>query len=432
MEFADGIDKSYVQHPYWLQQVNQVKENSIGGGHGKPGILSITNMPHQCGEKCMTNNMRKKPVQITVTEKCNLKCIYCYEHAKDCGSLTIDKVKSILVHELADPRFDELEIDFHGGEPALAFDVIKPVCEWLWSEPREKPYLCFASTNGTLIQGRIKEWFRKNAKRFWLSLSLDGTREMHNFNRSSSYDAIDIGFFREMWPKQTVKMTISPHTLPNVAEGIKHIHSWGFELTANLAHGMSWPSDLIGVYRDELNKVADFYLSNPQHKPCRIVNFDLKKIGMESLHPEFRKLRRKWCGSGDPMICYAVNGNSYPCQLFAPSSTSANVDSVAERWDFTDIKNFIDPNCKGCCLDGACPTCYGMNYFESGTLHTRPKDMCPFLKCEAFATSYLYGMMLANKARYPIVAELSDADKLGYVRGIEIVQRELADEVMGY
>ena len=73
-----------------------------------------------------------------------------------------------------------------------------------------------------------------------------------------------------------------------------------------------------------------------------------------------------------------------------------------------------------------------MNYFESGTLNTRPKDMCPFLKCEAVATSYLYGMMLADMGRYPVLAELSDADKLACVKGIEIVQRELTDEVMGF
>ena len=380
----------------------------------------------------MTEKSRKRVVQITITERCNLNCVYCYEHAKDCNSLTVDQVKEILLHELTDTRFDELEFDFHGGEPALAFHILKPVCEWLWSQPIKKPYMCFASTNGTFIHGEIQEWFRKNAKRFWLSLSLDGTREMHNLNRSFSYDDIDIDFFREMWPNQTIKMTISPQTLPNLADGIRHIHSLGFELTANLAHGMSWTPSLIGLYRGELHKIAEYYLSDPQHKPCRVVNFNLTKIGMEALHPELKQLRRKWCGAGEPMVCYAVNGKTYPCQLFAPSSTSPDVDRVMERWDFTDINNFVDPMCKGCCLDGACPTCYGLNYFESGTLHTRPKDKCPLLKCEAFATSYLYGMMLTDVKRYPVVAELSDADKLAYIKGIEIVQGKLADEVARY
>lgn len=312
------------------------------------------------------------------------------------------------------------------------FDIIRGACEWLWAQPNSKPYMCFASTNGTLIHGDIKEWFKKNASRFWLSLSLDGTREMHNVNRSNSYDMIDFQFFRSMWPKQAVKMTISPMTLPTICDGIQHIHNLGFSLTANLAHGMKWPSELLPVYRDQLQKLTEFYLDNPQYSPARIVNFNLRKIGMNAIYPELKNFDRKWCGTGEQLICHAVNGKTYPCQLFAPSSTSKDVDSVASKWDFSDHENFIDPKCIGCCLDGACPTCYGMNYFESGALNKRARDMCPFLKCEAFATSYLYGTMLANDTKYPIVSKLSDADKLAYIKGVEIVQRELADEVMCY
>ena len=105
---------------------------------------------------------------------------------------------------------------------------------------------------------------------------------------------------------------------------------------------------------------------------------------------------------------------------------------VASRWDFANQDNFIDPKCSECCLDGGCPTCYGTNYNETGNLFTRPKDMCDFLKCEAVATSYLYGKMLVEAQHYPAVFKLTDAEKLACVKGIEIVQNALADEVMGF
>lgn len=380
----------------------------------------------------MKNDKKKRTVQITITEKCNLACVYCYERAKDCGSLSLEKVKSIIAHEFEDDRFDEVEFDFHGGEPALAFDVLKPACEWLWSVPRPKRYICFASTNGTLIHGEIQDWFRANASRFWLGLSLDGTREMHNENRSNSYDQIDFAFFRKMWPSQSVKMTISPQTLSRVCSGVEHIHSLGFKLTANLAHGVAWPRELLPVYRDQLQSLVEFYLANPNFEPVRIVNFNLRKIGMDSIHHELHKENRKWCGTGDQMICYAVNGHTYPCQLFAPSSLSPDVNEVASKWDFSKQENFIDPKCAECCLDGGCPTCYGTNYHETGNLFTRPKSMCDFLKCEAVATSYLYGKMLLETEKYPVVSKLTDADKLAYAKGIEIVQNVLADEVLGF
>lgn len=380
----------------------------------------------------MRNKKNKRTVQITITEKCNLNCVYCYERDKDCGTLSVDAVKEIIAREFMDSHFDEFEFDFHGGEPVFSFDVLKPVCEWLWSAQRPRPYICFASTNGTLIHGEIKEWFRKNASRFWLGLSLDGTREMHNLNRSNSYDQIDFDFFRELWPKQLVKMTISPLSLPNVCAGVRHIHDLGFKLSANLAHGVSWPRELLPVYRNQLQLLADYFLDNPQYEPIRIVNFNLKKIGMDAVHPELHKENRKWCGTGDQMICYAVNGKAYPCQMFAPSSTSPDIDTVFSRWDFSNQDNFIDPKCTECCLDGGCPACYGMNYHETGSLFNRPKDMCDFLKCEAVATSYLFGMMLAHADKYPTVSKLTDAEKLAYIKGIEIVQTNLADEVMGY
>ena len=186
------------------------------------------------------------------------------------------------------------------------------------------------------------------------------------------------------------------------------------------------------VYRDQLRQLVEFYLENPQYAPVRLVDFGIRKIGMNAIHPELKRDGRKWCGTGDQMICYAVNGQTYPCQLFAPSSGSEDVNEVARKWDFTNQENFIDSQCAACCLDGGCPTCYGTNYHETGNLFTRPKDMCDFLKCEAVATSYLYGTMLASPQKYPRVTALTDVDLLAYIKGIEIVQRELVDEVMAY
>ena len=51
---------------------------------------------------------------------------------------------------------------------------------------------------------------------------------------------------------------------------------------------------------------------------------------------------------------------------------------------------------------------------------------------EAVATSYLYGKMLMDADLYPVVQKLTDAERLAYIKGIEIVQLALADEVMGY
>ncbi len=380
----------------------------------------------------MSDVQKTRTIQITITEKCNLNCTYCYEHHKNCGSLSLDYVKDIFRRHLAEKQYDEIHFDFLGGEPALAFDVLRPACEWLWENAHDQKYICFASTNGTLIHGEIQDWFRKNAARFWLGLSLDGTREMQNVNRSNSYDEIDFSFFRETWPDQTVKMTISPQTLPNLCEGIFHIYELGFGVSANLAHGVKWPHELLPVYREQLQRLADFYLENPEYTPVRLVDFDMRKIGAKVLCPELSDTPCKWCGTGERLLCYGVDGNIYPCQMFAPSSTAVNGKAMLGRIDFSCLRNFADPRCSDCCLTPGCPTCYGMNYVETGNISTRPRDMCDFYKCEAVATSYLYGKMLADENRYPRIQTMKPSEKLACIRGIEIVQRALADQVAGY
>lgn len=153
---------------------------------------------------------KRKTVSLTLTHSCNLYCIYCYEGFKDKKTMPIDIAKTALKRHLFHSQgFDEIEIDLAGGEPFLESDMIMDICEWTWQNRWPKLYIFFATTNGTLINYKIKEWLKKNSDRIYLSLSLDGTSSMQNTNRSNSYNKIDIQFFKENWPKQPVKMTVS-------------------------------------------------------------------------------------------------------------------------------------------------------------------------------------------------------------------------------
>lgn len=98
----------------------------------------------------------KKEIQITISEDCNLNCIYCYEKSKSHNVITEQKIKEIILKELASPGLKQIIIYFHGGEIALHFDIIKNTCEWVWKENFETKVTFAASTNGTLIQDDIK------------------------------------------------------------------------------------------------------------------------------------------------------------------------------------------------------------------------------------------------------------------------------------
>ena len=59
-----------------------------------------------------------KAVSITLTQSCNLACVYCYEQHKSSQIIPVDTAKRIIDKELAGcDNYDHIELDFFGGEP---------------------------------------------------------------------------------------------------------------------------------------------------------------------------------------------------------------------------------------------------------------------------------------------------------------------------
>ena len=125
---------------------------------------------------------------------------------------------------------DKIEISLIGGEPLLEFPLIQELTKYTCEKYPQDNYIFFAITNGTLLTAEMKAWFQERKDKFVLGLSLDGTPDTHNHNRCGSFKSIDLDFFKNTWPKQGVKMTLTEYSLQNLAENIKYIHSAGFDI----------------------------------------------------------------------------------------------------------------------------------------------------------------------------------------------------------
>ena len=70
---------------------------------------------------------------LMVTHACNLNCAYCYELYKKNAYMKSDLAKELILREAQfvkeSDQFDELEIDFMGGEPFMNFPLIKEIVE---------------------------------------------------------------------------------------------------------------------------------------------------------------------------------------------------------------------------------------------------------------------------------------------------------------
>jgi len=205
---------------------------------------------------------------FVLTHKCNLSCAYCFENNRKGTELVTSYadekfIKRIISEYLDNSSIGECEITFFGGEPLLCADVIKNVCEWTWSKKWKNGYVFFANTNGTVLTEEMKEWFKLNHSKIWLGLSLDGMESTQNRNRSNSFKKIDMPFFLETWPEQSIKMTIDPRQPLSFAEDIIFLHSQGFSINGtDFAEGfpIDWESMKNEVAR-ELDKLLDYYLS---------------------------------------------------------------------------------------------------------------------------------------------------------------------------
>lgn len=118
--------------------------------------------------------------------------------------MSLETAKEILDREFGAIAGTEkkIVIQFFGGEPMLEFDTIRDVYNYIHSLNIPNYEYCFVVTNGTLFDEARKRWSYEHKEDFICGLSLDGTKEIHDYNRSNSYDLIDYGFFAKTWPEQ--------------------------------------------------------------------------------------------------------------------------------------------------------------------------------------------------------------------------------------
>ncbi len=343
---------------------------------------------------------------LLVTHRCNLSCSYCYEPKRLAYDMTVSHAKLYIkeIVQSLDDSYDEFEVQFMGGEPLLRFALIKEVSEWLWNETFPKPLVqVFAPTNGTLLDGEMKAWFSENKDRICLGLSFDGNRLMQDVNRSDSYSIVNLDYFLATWPNQSVKMTLSPETLPMMYEGVVEMHQRGFKfLNVDLAMGgnINWDASHLVVLSDQLAKLSDYYLIHPEMPCLSMLNLDLSLVGQP-------KGESKKCGCGETLVCIDHDGQQYACHLFSPIAASKEQAKASQSIDFTDHEALQSEICKDCMLNSICNTCYGMNFLCHGDI----TKQLPFF-CHAFKIQFL-----ANCAfQYRRAEKREDDKELKYIK----------------
>lgn len=321
-----------------------------------------------------------RTLMLLVTNSCNLNCVYCYESHKTSHKMDFDTAKRAILDVFNETGFDGVSIQFMGGEPLLAFPLIKDVSEWLWNKNIKYPYSLFAATNGTLLNEDMKVWFTANKHRISLGLSFDGDVNTQNTNRSKSASLVDLDYFRDTWPESSVKMTISTDSLKYLSENVVFLEENGFtKIKTDLAYMHGWTKQHLVLWNEQLSLLKNYYLDSNRDMHCSLFNTPIDAILSEERHA-------KRCSCGEEMSCVDWDGTIYPCQMFAPISMDSTMYNKVKDIDFADAENFQVQECRDCVLQSCCPGCAGCNLKFNGAINRINPFYCKAFMIQIFHT----------------------------------------------
>ena len=141
-----------------------------------------------------------KALCLHVAHDCNLRCKYCFASTGDFGT-----GRKIMPVEVAKKAIDvviarsgarrNIELDFFGGEPLMAWDTVTQTVDYARSREAEtgKKFRFTITTNGILLDADKIDYINKNMDN--VVLSLDGRAEVNDHfrktvNGGGSYDII--------------------------------------------------------------------------------------------------------------------------------------------------------------------------------------------------------------------------------------------------
>ena len=138
---------------------------------------------------------------IWLTERCNMNCTYCYENNKSAKLMSNETINDLIAF-ISEKYLlmDYPMINFHGGEPLIAYEQMISIIDNCIANKMNFKYS--VTTNALLLNESMVRSLREFD--VYLSVSLDGNRDVHDRCRKKSDGT---GTYEEVIKKiQIIKM----------------------------------------------------------------------------------------------------------------------------------------------------------------------------------------------------------------------------------
>ena len=301
-----------------------------------------------------------KALCLHVAHDCNLRCQYCFASTGDFGT-----GRKIMPFEVAKKAIDfviersgkrrNIEVDFFGGEPLMAWDTVKQTIDYARSieEEHGKKFRFTITTNGLLLDDEKIDYINANMDN--VVLSLDGRPSVNGEMRKTvsgagSYDII-VPKFQKLVEKRDPKLdyyargTFTGKNL-DFAEDVVHIADEGFDrlsvepVAAEDGCGYELTeADLDKIYA-EYDRLTDIMEARRKEgKPFHFFHF---MVDLNQGPCVVKRLRG--CGAGYEYVAVTPEGDIYPCHQFVGNEAFKQGSVLDGSFDMDIAHKFASMN----------------------------------------------------------------------------------------
>lgn len=350
-------------------------------------------------------DQEKLSLAIAPTTECNFACPYCFEGEKDNKRMTPEIVGELISFINKFQQSKELHITWYGGEPLIAFNVIKEIICRIKSECRVPIISQSIVTNGYLINDEIVSFMKENHFED-IQITFDGTRENHNKtrclkgSRKPTFDTImhNVEKQAKEMPnnvKISLRINVNRDNEEDYANMYmlikekfaqhKNIGTYpGFIRESNRKNNIICYRSLFGKSRyefykkvEKFNLKVDYYPKVDLKKTCMICHNNAFVIGPEG------ELYKCWNDFNNPDRIIG-----YLCDKKITNPTLVSLYAY-------DATIYGDPKCKECKLfpicDGGCGYLRYQNRYEG-----KKYNLCTFLSDNSILEECLLAKPIEN------------------------------------